>query len=242
MTGATAVDDSHDRFELVFLLLISSFALEAILTSPRMQAAILLVYLAALLIVLRTTSPDRGAWPVLRAVFAIVSVIVVAVAVAAPGRVTAAAVAVWLAVVLMATIAAIARRVLRHRAVTLQTLLGSLSAYLLIGFLFMALYSAVAHLDQDEFFAGGQPANSSTLQYFSFVTLTTTGYGDFTAAGTTGRSLATLEALLGPIFLVTLVARLVAMFGQLRPVSTPPRPPDADRSDGPGREPITRQG
>jgi hypothetical protein len=233
VTGATAAHDSRDRFELVFLLLISSFVLEAILTSSRAQASILLVYLAALLVVLRATSPDRGAWPALRAAFTIVSVTVVAVAFMAPGRAASAAVALWLAVVLMATIATIVRRVLRHRTVTLQTLLGSLSAYLLIGFLFMALYSAVAHLERDEFFAGGQPVNSSTLQYFSFVTMTTTGYGDFTPAGTAGQSLAVLEALLGQIFLVTLVARLVAMFGQLRPVPARSRRSDAGRTDPP---------
>lgn len=233
MIGATGARDTHDRFELVFLLLISSFVLEAILTSQRAQATMLLIYLAALLVVLRATSPNRGAWPLLRAAFTLVSVAVVVVAVVAPGRATSAAVALWLAVVLMVTIATIVVRVLRHPTVTLQTLLGSLSAYLLIGFLFMALYSAVAHLDRDEFFAGGQPVTSSTLQYFSFVTMTTTGYGDFTAAGTAGRSLAVLEALLGQIFLVTLVARLVAMFGRLRPVPMRSRRSGADRPEPP---------
>ena len=233
MTGAGATRESQDRFELVFLLLISSFVLDAVLTSARAQSTILLVYLAALLLVLRKTSPNRGAWPVLRAALAVVSVTVVAVAVVAPGRGTSAAVALWLAVILMVTIAAIVRRVLLHPTVTVQTLLGSLSAYLLIGFLFMALFSAVARLDRDAFFAGGQPATSSTLQYFSFVTMTTTGYGDFTAATTAGRSLAVLEALVGQIFLVTLVARLVAMFGRERPVLTRPRRQDAGRPDPP---------
>jgi hypothetical protein len=233
VTGATRTGDTQDRFELVFLLLISSFVLEAILTGQRAQATILLVYLVALQVVLRTTSPNRGAWPAVRVAVTVVSVTVVVVGVAAPGRVTSAVLALWLAVVLMATIASIVSRVLRHRTVTLQTLLGSLSAYLLIGFLFMAFYSAVAHLDRDEFFAGGQPANSSTLQYFSFVTMTTTGYGDFTAAGTAGRSLAVLEALLGQIFLVTLVARLVALFGKPRPGSIRVRRPAADRPEPP---------
>jgi hypothetical protein len=233
VTGATETHQTRDRFELVFLLLISSFVLEAIFSSPRAQGAILLVYLTSLLVVLRATSPNRGAWPVLRAVFTVVSVAVAALALALPGRATAAAVAVWLAVVLMATIATIVRRVLLHRSVTLQTLLGSLSAYLLIGFLFMALYSAVSHLGTADFFAGGQPVDSSTLQYFSFTTMTTTGYGDFTPAGSTGRSLAVLEALLGQIFLVTLVARLVAMFGRLRPERVRPRRSDADHPDPP---------
>ena len=143
--------------------------------------------------------------------------------VAAPADVTRGVLALWLAGVLAATIAMIVLRVMAHRVVTMQTVLGGLSAYLLIGFLFTALYSAFSTLGSAAFFAGGQPANSATLQYFSFVTMTTTGYGDFTPGGSGPRSLAVLEAVLGQIFLVTLVARLVALFGQLRPA--PVRPP-----------------
>ena len=52
------------------------------------------------------------------------------------------------------------------------------------------------------------------MQYFSFVTLTTTGYGDYTAAGDGARALATIEAMIGQIFLATLVARLVSSFAR----------------------------
>ena len=62
------------------------------------------------------------------------------------------------------------------------------------------------------FFANGQPANTQTFQYFSFTTLTTLGYGDFTAAENGGRSIAVLEAMTGQVFLATLVARLVTAY------------------------------
>jgi hypothetical protein len=64
----------------------------------------------------------------------------------------------------------------------------------------------------NSFFANGQHGDTRTFQYFSFVTLTTTGYGDFTAAGNGGRAVAVLEAITGQVFLATLVARLVAGF------------------------------
>ncbi|MFL6128453.1 MAG: ion channel [Mycobacteriales bacterium] len=220
---------SGDRFGLVFLLLISIFVLDAMFSSPRAQAAVLLIYVAVLLLALRAVSIRSGAGPLLRAALSLGSLVVFALAWAAPGDRTIGVLAVWLAAVLLATIAVIVRRLMRHPAVTLQTIFGALSAYLLIGFLFAALYSAVAHLGPDEFFAGGQPATSPSLQYFSFVTMTTTGYGDLTPVGGGPRSLAVLEALLGQIFLVTLVARLVAMFGQVRPV---PRAEAVD-ADGP---------
>jgi hypothetical protein len=208
---------SADRFGLVFLLLISIFVLDALFASPRGQAAILLVYVVVLLLVLRAVSIRKGSGPLLRIAVSLSSLVVFAVAWALPGDRTAGMLALWLSAVLLATIAVIVGRLLKHRAVTLQTIFGALSAYLLIGFLFAALYSAVAHLGPDQFFAGGEPATSASLQYFSFVTMTTTGYGDLTPFGSGPQSLAVLEALLGQIFLVTLVARLVAMLGQPRP-------------------------
>lgn len=229
---AEPVPGSTDRFGLVFLLLVSIFVLDALFTSPRAQAAILLVYVVVLLLVLREVVIRRGMAPLVRIAVAGGSLVIFAVAFGVPGDGTAGALSVWLSAVLLATIAVIVRRLLHHRAVTLQTIYGALSAYLLIGFLFTALYSAVVHLGSEQFFAGGEPATSASLQYFSFITMTTTGYGDLTPLGNGPRSLAVLEALSGQIFLVTLVARLVAMFGQLRPG---PRsdPAEADRSDPP---------
>ena len=58
----------------------------------------------------------------------------------------------------------------------------------------------------------GRRTTPKTFQYFSFTTLTTLGYGDFTAAGDGGRAVAVLEAIIGQMFLATLVARLVAGF------------------------------
>jgi hypothetical protein len=222
-------EHSADRYGLVFALLISSFVLDAVFSNPRAQVAILLIYLLALLVGLRATSLPRRLGRQLRIALLLGSVVMGAVALAAPSDGTTGALAVWLALILFVTIVMIVRRVLQHRAVSMQTIFGALSAYLLIGFLFAALYAAVARLGSADFFAGGQPATASTLQYFSFVTMTTTGYGDFTPAGSAPRSLAVLEALVGQIFLVTLVARLVAMFGQPRPVhlrSSPGRQPE----------------
>src|SRR6185437_2332926 len=89
------------------------------------------------------------------------------------------------------------------------------------GLMFASGYAAMEHLETSDFFANNQPANTQTFQYFSFTTLTTLGYGDFTAAESSGRSIAVLEALTGQVFLATLVARLVSAYR--RPA--PPAPP-----------------
>src|SRR5580704_15319650 len=115
-------------------------------------------------------------------------------------------------VMLLLTAVLIVRRVLARPTVTVQSIYGALSAYLIIGLMFAAFYAAIERLGGGSFFAHQQPANTQTFQYFSFTTLTTLGYGDFTAAGNSGRALAVIEALTGQVFLATLVARLVTAF------------------------------
>jgi Ion channel len=133
----------------------------------------------------------------------------------------------WKALVLLLTAAMIVRRVLAKPTVTIQSIYGALSAYLIVGLMFAACYAAIQQLGRTSFFADNQPVNAQTLQYFSFTTLTTLGYGDFTAAGSDGRSIAVLEAMTGQVFLATLVARLVSAYrGPDRPL-----PEDVD---GPG--------
>jgi len=126
----------------------------------------------------------------------------------------------------------VVRRVLARPTVTIQSIYGALSAYLITGLMFASCYAGIDHISGSDFFANHQPANTQTYQYFSFTTLTTLGYGDFTAAENGGRSIAVMEALTGQVFLATLVARLVAAY------RTPDRPepsgrrPDED-VDGP---------
>jgi hypothetical protein len=126
------------------------------------------------------------------------------------------AASIWAGLTLLLTVVVSIGRVLRTERVSVQSIYGALSAYLLIGLMFAAFFGALGDLVHGPFFADGQPANAETEQYFSFTTLTTLGYGDFTAAGSLGRAVAVLEALTGQVFLATLVARLVAAYGPAR--------------------------
>jgi hypothetical protein len=105
-------------------------------------------------------------------------------------------------------------------------------AYLMVGLMFASGYAALQHLATSDFFADHQPANTQTFQYFSFTTLTTLGYGDFTAAQSDGRSIAVLEALTGQVFMATLVARLVSAYrGPARPGRRLPQDVDGSGDD-----------
>ena len=93
--------------------------------------------------------------------------------------------------------------------VTVAVLAGVLCLYLLVGLFFAFTYIAVQNLGGAPFFANGDGATSTRWLYFSFVTMTTVGCGDFTARTNLGHTLAVTEALLGQIYLVTVVAAIV---------------------------------
>jgi hypothetical protein len=97
-----------------------------------------------------------------------------------------------------------------ERTVTIRTMLGVLCIYLLIGVFFAFIYAVIDAETANEFFPHVAPASTSDFLYFSFTTLTTTGYGDLVTVNELGRSMAVLEALIGQIYLVTVVALIVA--------------------------------
>jgi uncharacterized membrane protein len=119
------------------------------------------------------------------------------------------------ALVLIAPIV-ILNRIIRHDTVNMETILGAICVYVLIAIAFAGIYAGVNDAERTGFFAQQVVPNNVDFLYFSFVTITTVGFGDLTAATSTGRVLVTFEALIGQIFLVTLVARLVGMYGVTR--------------------------
>jgi hypothetical protein len=97
-----------------------------------------------------------------------------------------------------------------ERTVTIRTMFGVLCIYLLIGVFFAFIYAVIDAEAANEFFPRVAAASTSDFLYFSFTTLTTTGYGDLVTVNELGRSMAVLEALIGQIYLVTVVALIVA--------------------------------
>jgi hypothetical protein len=118
---------------------------------------------------------------------------------------------------------ALYRSVTERRIVTLQPVLGVVCIYLLLGVLFSFAYGAIAAIDSGPFFSTGLDGDSSDFVYFSFVTLTTVGYGDLTASNEVGRAVAILEALAGQLYLVTIVALFVSNLGPGRRRGQDPR-------------------
>ncbi len=88
--------------------------------------------------------------------------------------------------------------------------------YLLIGLFFTFVYKTIDVINDEPLFVQTPSASTTDITYFSYVTLTTVGYGDFTAAQDGVRMLAVTEALFGQLYLVSAVALVVSQFGRGR--------------------------
>lgn len=107
---------------------------------------------------------------------------------------------------------AVVWRLGQHRKVTMATLLGAVSGFLLIANAFNFAFRALDSVTSTPFFGSVEP--TTVYMYFSLVTVTTTGYGDFAPVTQFGRLLATTEAILGQVYLVTVVAMAVGLYAQ----------------------------
>ena len=107
--------------------------------------------------------------------------------------------------------AAILRRVATSESVSSRTILGAISVYVALGILFTWVYEAIDRIEGGGFFGQAQERGTDFL-FFSYTTLTTTGYGDLVPSGQAGRMFTGLEMMTGQVFLVTLVAGLVSLW------------------------------
>jgi voltage-gated potassium channel len=110
----------------------------------------------------------------------------------------------------LATILTVALGIVDQGEANVKAVTGAVCVYVLIGLLFVFIYGAIATISSGDFFAQGTDGTRSLRLYFSFVTLATLGYGDYTPAHELGRTLAIVEALFGQLYLVTVIALLVS--------------------------------
>jgi hypothetical protein len=123
-----------------------------------------------------------------------------------------------LLVILTFFLASILGEVLRAGRVTADKIYGAICVYFLIGYVWTFAYAILEQVQPGSFSSQDAPgpvaehiARVNRMRYFSFVTLTTVGFGDILPRSSTARTLATLEAVMGQIYLAVLVARLVGL-------------------------------
>jgi hypothetical protein len=189
MTFVVMAVGPPDGYTRVLTVTLQGFTLMATLLASRVgrrlfriAAAVTLVsFVAAVASVISTTSRDPSGAFFLLNVLLVVSVPVV-----------------------------IARALWRRQVVDIHTVMGAICIYVLLGMMFAFVYAAVDNIGNAPFFVQTAHATTPDFLYFSFVTQTTVGYGDFTARSDLGHALSVLEALGGQLYLVTVIAVLVS--------------------------------
>jgi hypothetical protein len=201
-----------DSYATLLVLLLANFFLLELVDDPR-WGAIGSTLLSAAALVVAISDPEAGHhvhkshWLLIGVCVALAPLVLVINST----RIVGLTYLLPVALLVTATLPITLNRILHHRRVTSETVLGALCVYVLIGLLYAFLYLAVADF-RDNFFAQPGPHEQSEYLYFSFVTLTTLGFGDLSPAHGLPQALTVSEALLGNIFLVTLVARLVTLW------------------------------
>jgi hypothetical protein len=198
------------RFGVVLLLLLVTFVfLASAPTGPWVPFVAVLLQGATLLAALAASGANRRLWRI--AVIVVVAGLVSATGVRLTDFSNSDGVLFILSALLVgAAPVVIATSLVRRRVVDVHTVMGALCIYVLLGMLWAFGFGAIGSFDTGPFFAQQASANVSDYLYFSFVTLTTVGYGDLTAADGIERAIAIVEALTGQLYLVTIVALVVS--------------------------------
>lgn len=214
---------SRQRYGMLLLALGVTFFFEGVAEPGDLQRSIGTVLVGLTLMLALYAAEVSPGW--LRVAAAIIAAIVVAVIVASVANkgstvqgIAAIANGLLIALAPPAVIVGVYRNLRATGTVTITVVAGVLCLYLLLGLFFSFIYIAVQNLGGAPFFANGAAAVSARALYFSFVTMTTVGYGDYTARTNLGHTLAISEALIGQIYLVTVVAAIV---GRLVPRGAP---------------------
>ena len=202
-----------DSYASLLVLLLANFVLLEVVDDPR-WGALGSTLLAAAALVVAISDPATGHRITRRQWIQIGACVALAPLALAINSERAVGLVYLLPVVLLvtATLPVTVYRVVHHPRVTFETVVGALCAYVLIGLLFAFSFIALDEIRSEQFFVQPGPHGQSEFLYFSFVTLTTLGFGDLSPSTGLPQALVAIEALVGQIFLVTMVARLVTLW------------------------------
>jgi hypothetical protein len=201
-----------DAFGLVLVLVLVTYVLTSLLGNRGWDAVILIIATSMTSVVALISSHARPRLIHVAVALSIVTVALATVAAISGGQTWLNFASLIQVLLLTVAMGAVLRRVVSAPEVGSRTILGALSVYTVLGILFTFLYGAIDRIQDGPFFEGTPHQAGSDFLFFSYTTLTTTGYGDLVPGGQPGRMISGLEMMIGQIFLVTLVAGLVSLW------------------------------
>jgi len=208
-----------DSYGLLLLMIMLSLIVAAVPTEGRenLMAVLRTVVLAGtFLFALHTSGANR--WMYYASVVLIATTVSASVIVDANTKTGAAVDAFAALLLVLAGLFVIGRRFAAHPVITGQSVLAAICIYLLLGLGYAAVYGVIGALDPAGLFGPTNLAQNNIVRvYYSFITLCTVGYGDFVPYANLTRMVAVTEALVGQVYLVTIVALLVSQVGHERP-------------------------
>ncbi len=199
-----------DSYGLVLLLILVTYVLAIALTSTRAHSLILAIQMATVWLAFRTSRVHHAAMRATDVLLAIAGVAAIAGLFAIPIAGSRGVLLGLSCILYMLAPIAVVHHVARRRVVDLETVLGAIAAYLLIGMFFAFAYAWLGQVQDGAFFGSNGNGTIPDDLFFSFITMTTVGYGNLVPAGNPGQTLAVFEAVTGQLFLVIAVAKAVS--------------------------------
>ena len=199
---------SPDSYGLVLLLILVTYALSATMTAPWAVSLVLFVQIATIWVTLQASQARRRLREVASGLL-VVSAVIAILNLFISRDVADGVMAVVSGLLYVAAPVVIVRRLVLRQTVATQTVLGAIAAYLMVGMSFAFAYRALGALQPGQFFGSQGEGSFSQDLFFSFTTLTTTGYGNLVPDANPGQTFAVMEMLVGQLFLVTAVAKVI---------------------------------
>ena len=203
---------SHERgpYPLLFLLLFTLFILGPLLSARIIVPLILEIAFSVIIISGALIVTTRKSLRLLAIVVGLLSVFIQFFGVFS-GKTTQTVDSLLSVGMLTAFALLMGRNFLIQECAPAHRIAGAVTIYLLLGLIWTRLYQLLESISPGSFrFPAGEDLNAAALAYFSFVTLATLGYGDITPVSIVARDLAVLEAVMGQLYLVILISRLVS--------------------------------
>jgi hypothetical protein len=212
--AAGARREARFRYGAVFAVVLTLLVFQVLAPDSDWARAVAVALSGAALTIVVATSRERGPVRRFRATVVAVAAVVVVVGIAAGfvGAKVAFLIGTLIAATIPVALAGGLLRLTRDEGVTAQAVAGALTIYLLVGLLFASLISFVAKVQGGSYFVQTSHVSNGDRVYYSFTVLTTTGFGDYTAAKPLGHAFAVLEMLIGQLYLVTVIGILVGNF------------------------------